>query len=81
MNIFQKILTWIKSNGATVVATLQAALKAVKEILTGVVNLLQIVLPVSSAQVIVTKIRDVINGIDGLLEKIKDWLLQDVIDA
>lgn len=70
-----KIITWIMANGATVLGCLQAIVKAVKELLTGVVNLLSIFMPVEAAEKVVAAVRAVMNAIDAGIEVVKKWLL------
>ena len=71
-----KIFTWIMANGATLLGLLQAIIKALKELATGVVNLLSLVIPNSKAQLIVDKVRGVFNAIDEVIEKIKGYLIK-----
>jgi hypothetical protein len=73
-----KILTWIKVNIATILGTFQAALKALKEILTGIINLLSILIPTSTAQIAVEKAREIVNIVDGWVENIKEKLIPNV---
>jgi len=71
-----KILTWIKVNGATVLGVTQAAIKVLKELLTGVVNLVSLVLPKATSSKLVEQVRGILNTIDELVEKIKSYLLK-----
>ena len=70
-----KIITWILANGATILGLLQAIIKALKELATGVVNVLSLLIPNSKIKVIVEKVRAVFNKIDEWIEIIKDKLL------
>jgi hypothetical protein len=70
-----KIITWVMANGATLIGILQALVKAIKEVLTGVVNLLSLFMPEETAAKSVQVVRDVMNFVDGVLEKIKEHLL------
>jgi len=70
-----KILSWIMLNGASVLGIIQAVVKAVKEILTAVVNLLSIFIPSDKIEDVVMVIRNILNKIDDILEKIKEKLL------
>jgi len=70
-----KILTWIKANLASLVGIIQAAIKALKEVLTAIINLLSIFIPAIAAQKIVLKIREVLEMVDGWIEKIKPYLI------
>jgi phage-related protein len=71
-----KVITWIMANGATLLGLLQAIVKAVKELLTGVVNLISLILPQSTANKAVEAVRGVLNMIDEVIEKIKGYLLK-----
>jgi hypothetical protein len=70
-----KIITWILANGATLLGCLQAVIKAIKELLTGVVNLLSLFIPQIIANKIVTAVRNVLNLIDDGIEKIKGYFV------
>jgi ACT domain-containing protein len=74
-----KILTWIRMNGASVLGSLQLVIKAIKEAATAVVNILSIFMPALAAEKIILKIRSVGEAIDGVIEKIKAWLLAVVM--
>lgn len=76
MGLITKILTWLRANGASVLGAFQAVLKAIKELLTAVVNLLSIFLPAAATSKIVDSIRAVVNTIDGGVEFVKVWLLR-----
>lgn len=71
-----KLIAWLLANGATVLGCLQAIIKAIKELLTGVVNLLSLFMPAAAAEKLVSGVRAVMNAIDAGLEFIKKWLLQ-----
>lgn len=70
-----KIFTWIMANAASVLGALQAILKAVKELLTAVVNLVSIFLPAAASNALVDKVRGFVNIIDDGIEWVKDKLL------
>jgi phage-related protein len=70
-----KIWTWILANGASVLGIIQAVIKAVKEILTAVVNLLSIFIPSDKIEQIVMAVRNILNKIDEWIEIIKEKLL------
>lgn len=70
-----KIWTWILANGASVLGIIQAVIKAVKEILTAVVNLLSIFIPSDKIEQIVMTVRNILNKIDEWIEIIKEKLL------
>jgi phage-related protein len=71
-----KIFTWILANGATLLGLVQAVIKALKELATGVVNLLSLIIPNSKVPAIVEKVRGVFNTIDEVIEKIKGYLIK-----
>ena len=62
-------------NGASVLGIIQAVVKAVKEILTAVVNLLSIFIPSDKIEDVVMVIRNILNKIDKWIEIIKEKLL------
>lgn len=71
-----KIITWVMLNGATLLGCLQAVVKAVKELLTGVVNLISIFLPDAGSKKLVEVVREALNKIDDVIESIKDFLIK-----
>jgi len=73
-----KIITWLKMNGATVVATLQLVVKALKEALTALLNFVSLVLPTAKVEAFILKTRELLNKVDAALEKAKAWLLLNV---
>jgi len=79
MNLLNKIIIWIRVNLATVIGVTQAALKAIKEILTGIINLISIFISVSAAQKIVERIRNIVNWFDELIEEWKEKLLKVIL--
>jgi hypothetical protein len=70
-----KIISWVMVNGATAIAALQVITKAVKELLTGVVNLLSLFLTQEQAEKVVKAVRSAVNVVDDVLEKIKGLLI------
>ena len=74
-----KILTWLKVNIASILGIAQAVIKAIKELLTAVVNLLSIFFPSIAMQKLVVAIRDILNKIDEYIEKIKPYLIPKVV--
>lgn len=70
-----KIFSWILLNGASILGMIQAVVKAVKEILTAVVNLLSIFIPSEKIEDIVMTVRNILNKIDEWIEVIKEKLL------
>jgi phage-related protein len=71
-----KVITWVMLNGATLLGCLQAVVKAVKELLTGVVNLVSIFLPDAGSKKLVEVVREALNKIDDVIESIKDFLIK-----
>lgn len=71
-----KIIVWVMSNGATLLGVLQAIIKAVKELLTGVVNLLSLFMTQAAANTIVATVRGILNKVDDILETLKGYLLK-----
>lgn len=71
-----KIITWITANGATLLGLVQAVIKAIKELLTGVVNLISLFLPQAAAHKAVEVVRKALNAIDEVIEKLKGYLIK-----
>jgi hypothetical protein len=71
-----KIISWVLANGATLLGLLQAIIKALKELATGIVNLLSLVIPNSKIPAIVEKVRGVFNTVDEVIEKLKGYLIK-----
>jgi len=72
-----KVITWVLANGATLLGCLQAVVKALKELMTGVVNLVSIFIPAWASATWVEAVRGVFNKIDGYIEILKGYLLKD----
>ena len=71
-----KVFTWIMANGATLLGLLQAVIKAIKELLTGVVNLLSLFMPQAATNKVVEAVRGALNKIDEIIETIKGYLIK-----
>lgn len=71
-----KVITWILANGATLIGLLQAVVKAIKELLTGVVNLLSLFMPQTTTNKAVEAVRGAVNKVDEILEVIKGYLIK-----
>ena len=71
-----KVITWVLLNGATLLGVLQAIVKAVKELVTGVVNLLSLFVTVEAAEAMVKTVRGALNKVDSVLESIKGFLVR-----
>jgi len=72
-----KIISWILLNGATLCGILQAIIKALKELATGIVNLISLFIPNSKIPAVVEKVRDAFNVVDGIIENIKGYLIKE----
>jgi hypothetical protein len=72
-----KIWTWILANGATLLGCLQALIKAIKELLTGVINLISLFIPGIAAQKWVEAVRGALNTVDGWIEAVKGYLIKE----
>lgn len=75
MALITKIIAWVGANGATVLGGIQVILKAIKEILTGVVNILSLFMTHDAAEKVVKAVRGAVNFVDGIVEKIKGYLV------
>jgi hypothetical protein len=71
-----KIVVWILANGATLLGLLQALLKVVKELVTGVVNIISLFLPLEVANDMVKSLRAFLNTADDFIENIKKFFLK-----
>ena len=71
-----KVITWVMLNGATLLGCLQAVVKAVKELLTGLVNLVSLFIPAEKAEDAVKVVRAALNKVDEVIESIKDFLIK-----
>jgi len=71
-----KIISWVLVNGATLLGCLQAIVKAIKELLTGVVNLISIFLPNAASAKLVKVVRGIVNKFDEGIETVKGFLLK-----
>lgn len=71
-----KIITWILANGATLIGSLQAIVKALKELLTGIVNLISLFMSKEAAEKAVALVRGIMNKVDDILEKVKGYFLK-----
>ena len=71
-----KLITWVMLNGATLLGCLQAVIKAVKELVTGIVNLLSLFLSKEVAEDMVKTVRGALNKIEDVIESIKGFLVK-----
>lgn len=71
-----KIITWLLANGATLLGCLQAIIKAIKELLTGVVNLLSLFMPQATTHKVIELVRGILNKVDDFIESIKKYLIK-----
>lgn len=70
-----KIISWVMLNGASLLGILQAVIKAIKELVTGIVNLLSLFMTDEAAEASVLTLRSWLNKVDGWIENIKTLLL------
>ena len=70
-----KLMTWVRMNGASLLAAVQLFIKGLKETATAVINVLSIFMPALAAEKIILAIRGIAESIDGWIEKGKVWLL------
>lgn len=75
---FTKIYIWIKANLASVLGIAQAVIKALKEVVTALINLVSIFLPTVATEKFVLTLRDALNTVDEWIEKIKPALVPKV---
>ena len=78
VNFLLKLLKYIPVNIASLVGILQAIVKLLKELATGLVNIFYPIIPQSKFLAVVMKVRDIVNKLDDLLEKLKGFLLKAV---
>jgi len=71
-----KLITWLLLNGATLIGVLQSIVKAVKELVTGIVNLLSLFMSSEASESMVTKVRWALNTVDAVLENLKSYLIK-----
>lgn len=71
-----KIFSWVMLNGATLIGVLQAIVKAIKELVTGIVNLLSLFLSAEQSEEAVATVRRALNFVDNILENLKGFLLK-----
>lgn len=70
------VFKWIKANLATIIGIVQGLLKVIKELLTGIINVFSLIIPTPVWIQTVKAVRDFINAIDAVIEKIKAVLLK-----
>ena len=70
-----KIFMWLGANIATIIGVLQAIVKLVKEIITGVVNIISLFMTKEQAEATVATLRGIINTVDEVLEWVKSKLI------
>lgn len=78
MNLINKIWSWIKMNIATILGTAQLLVKALKELLTAIINVLSIFFPVIATEKFIMATRDILNKLDEWIEKAKPYLIPKV---
>ncbi len=76
MNVLlKKLIAWLPSNLAAILGIIQAVIKFVKEVATLALDIIAPLIPGNNDDVIIGKVRDFCNAVDGWIEKIKDFLL------
>ena len=78
LTFLNKILTWLRMNGATICGLVQTVIKTLKEIATGLINLLSIFAFTAAAEALVVKVRGFFEKLDGWIEIAKTWLLSSI---
>ena len=73
--LIKKLVAWLPTNLAAVLGILQAILKFIKETLTLAIDIIAPIIPGDNDDVIIKKIRDIVNLVDEWVEKIKSFLL------
>ena len=71
-----KVIQWVMVNGASILGVTQAVVKAVKELVTAIVNVISIFMSKEQAEDSVKTVRGLINKLDDVLENIKTWLVK-----
>jgi hypothetical protein len=71
-----KLIAWFALNGASVIGLIQSVLKFLKEVLTLIVNILFPIIPDGKFEIIVLKVRDIVNKADAFVENIKAKLIK-----
>lgn len=79
MGFLTKIWNWIKLNFVSVLGLIQGVVKVIKELLTAIVNILFPLIPNAKFHQIVMAVRNVVNAVDEWIEKIKGWILPEII--
>lgn len=73
--LIKKLIAWLPSNIAAVLGIAQAVVKFIKEVATLALDLIAPLIPGNGDDIIIGKVRDFCNTVDGWIEKIKDFLL------
>ena len=76
MAILMKILKWLPKNIVTVFGVIQGLIKIIKELATGIVNLLSILIADSKYIVVINAVRSKVNAVDRWVEKVKAFFLK-----
>ena len=75
----KKIINWLKSILAATFGILQAFLKLGKEIITGAIDIISLLIPFSTSQAIIEWIRERFNDVDNFIEIGKRKLLAEIV--
>lgn len=76
--MIKKLIQWLYVNIAGVLGIVQAVIKALKEILTVIVNIVFPIIPSAKFKAIVMAIRGIVNKLDEIVEKIKGFFLKTI---
>jgi ACT domain-containing protein len=76
--MIKKLVQWLYVNLAGVLGVLQAVVKALKEILTVIVNILFPIIPSAKFKTIVLLVRGIVNKVDDVIQKVKDFFLKTI---
>lgn len=72
----RKLIGWIAINFVTILGITQVIIKLLKELLTGIVNLLFPLIPSDKFQDVVMGVRNFVNKADKFIEKIKNFFVR-----
>ena len=74
--LLAKLKSWIPRNITAILGIIQAVVKFVKEAATLAIDLICPIIPGDSDKKIVEIVRNICNKIDGIIEKIKEYILK-----
>jgi hypothetical protein len=79
MDVLIKIWQWVLLFAAGNIGIVQAGIKFVKEVLTLIVDILFPIMPIKTFQSVVLSVRGIVNSIDEVVEKIKQYLIPKAV--